>query len=103
MTNSVLTSETLFGEVMSKWIQSYRDLPLLLNQWANIVRWELRPRIFLRTTEFLWQEGHTAHVPSEDASRYAMQILADVYRDFIQSELAIPVLVGRKTKRERFA
>lgn len=97
------TSETLFGEVMAKWIQSYRDLPLLLNQWANVVRWEMRPRIFLRTTEFLWQEGHTAHVSQEDASQYAQRILLDVYRDFMVNVLAIPVYVGRKTKRERFA
>src|SRR4249920_3229172 len=72
------TSETLFGEFMAKWIQSYRDLPLLLNQWANVVRWELRPRIFLPTTEFLWQEGHTAHATREDAAAYARRILLDV-------------------------
>jgi prolyl-tRNA synthetase len=97
------TSETLFGEVMSKWIQSYRDLPLLLNQWANVVRWELRPRVFLRTTEFLWQEGHTAHATSEDAAEYALKILHEVYRDFFVDMLAIPVMIGRKTKKERFA
>jgi len=97
------TSETLFGEVMSKWIQSYRDLPLLLNQWANVVRWELRPRVFLRTTEFLWQEGHTAHASREEAAEYALGILHNVYRDFFVNVLAIPVFVGRKTKRERFA
>ena len=97
------TSETLFGEVMAKWIQSYRDLPLLLNQWANVVRWELRPRIFLRTTEFLWQEGHTAHATEQDAAAYALTILHEVYRDFFTKVLAIPVLVGRKTKKERFA
>jgi prolyl-tRNA synthetase len=97
------TSETLFGELMAKWIQSHRDLPLLLNQWANVVRWELRPRIFLRTTEFLWQEGHTAHATREDAAAYARRILIDVYRDFMTSLLAIPVLVGMKTARERFA
>jgi prolyl-tRNA synthetase len=97
------TSETLFGEVMAKWVQSYRDLPLLLNQWANVVRWELRPRIFLRTTEFLWQEGHTAHVSEADASQFALKILFQVYQDFFENVLAIPVLTGRKTKMERFA
>ncbi len=97
------TSETLFGELMAKWIQSYRDLPLLLNQWANVVRWELRPRIFLRTTEFLWQEGHTAHATQEDAAAYARRILTDVYRDFMVEMLAMPVLIGVKTSRERFA
>jgi len=97
------TSETVFGELMAKWIQSYRDLPLLLNQWANVVRWELRPRIFLRTTEFLWQEGHTAHATYEDAAAYARTILADVYRDFMVEMLAMPVLTGAKTARERFA
>ncbi len=97
------TSETLFGELMAKWIQSYRDLPLLLNQWANVVRWELRPRIFLRTTEFLWQEGHTAHATRDDAAAYARRILLDAYRDFMVEMLAMPVLVGVKTARERFA
>src|SRR3954468_19529373 len=97
------TSETVIGEYMSKWIQSYRDLPLLLNQWANVVRWELRPRLFLRTTEFLWQEGHCAHATEEDAARYARLILDDVYADFMEQALAIPVLRGRKTARERFA
>jgi prolyl-tRNA synthetase len=97
------TSETVIGEYMAKWIQSYRDLPLLLNQWANVVRWELRPRIFLRTTEFLWQEGHTAHATEEDAAEYSMRILDDVYADFMENVLALPVLRGRKTARERFA
>lgn len=97
------TSETLFGEVMAKWIQSHRDLPLLLNQWANVVRWEMRPRLFLRTSEFLWQEGHTAHATGEDAAAYARRIHLDVYRDFLRSVLALPVLVGVKTARERFA
>ncbi|MGO4535729.1 proline--tRNA ligase [Leifsonia sp. 2MCAF36] len=97
------TSETLFGGVMSKWIQSHRDLPMLLNQWANVVRWELRPRLFLRTTEFLWQEGHTAHATAGDAAAYAKRVHLDVYRDFLQDVLAIPVLVGVKTRRERFA
>ncbi|AJT41285.1 proline--tRNA ligase [Psychromicrobium lacuslunae] len=97
------TSETLFGELMSKWIQSHRDLPMLLNQWANVVRWEMRPRLFLRTSEFLWQEGHTAHASREDANAYALRIHLEVYRDFLQDVLAIPVLVGVKSRRERFA
>jgi prolyl-tRNA synthetase len=97
------TSETLFGEVMSRWVQSHRDLPMLLNQWANVVRWEMRPRLFLRTSEFLWQEGHTAHASREDATAYALRIHLDVYRDFLQNVLAIPVLVGVKSRRERFA
>ncbi|MEO6987983.1 MAG: proline--tRNA ligase [Aquihabitans sp.] len=97
------TSETVIGEFMAKWINSHRDLPLLLNQWANVVRWELRTRIFLRTSEFLWQEGHTAHATEAGASAYALQILHDVYRDFMVNVLAMPVLVGRKTRQERFA
>ncbi|WP_285117204.1 proline--tRNA ligase [Leifsonia sp. fls2-241-R2A-40a] len=97
------TSETMFGELMSKWIQSHRDLPMLLNQWANVVRWEMRPRLFLRTSEFLWQEGHTAHASREDAAAYALRVHLDVYRDFLQNVLAIPVLVGVKSRRERFA
>lgn len=97
------TSETVIGEFMAKWVNSHRDLPLLLNQWANVVRWELRTRIFLRTSEFLWQEGHTAHATEADASAYALRILEDVYRDFMIEVLAMPVLIGRKTKQERFA
>jgi prolyl-tRNA synthetase len=97
------TSETVFGEQMAKWVNSYRDLPLLLNQWANVVRWELRPRLFLRTSEFLWQEGHTVHSSAEDAAAYALQIHHDVYRDFLVDVLALPVLLGRKTAEERFA
>ena len=97
------TSETVIGEYMAKWVDSYRDLPLLLNQWANVVRWELRPRVLLRTTEFLWQEGHTAHATEEDARNYARRILHEVYEDFMRTVLAMPVLVGRKTARERFA
>ncbi len=97
------TSETIIDSFLAKWIQSYRDLPLLVNQWANVVRWELRPRLFLRTTEFLWQEGHTAHADEDDAHRYALRILREVYEDFMVSVLAAPVLVGRKTDRERFA
>jgi prolyl-tRNA synthetase len=97
------TSETVFGEYMAKWVQSYRDLPLLLNQWANVVRWELRPRVFLRTSEFLWQEGHTAHATREDAARYARLIHDDVYLGFLRDVLALPVEVGIKTEVERFA
>jgi prolyl-tRNA synthetase len=97
------TSETVFGECMAKWIQSYRGLPLLLNQWANVVRWELRPRIFLRTSEFLWQEGHTAHASEDDAARYARLIHEDVYTAFLRDALAMPVLGGIKTNVERFA
>ena len=97
------TSETVIGEFMAKWIDSYRDLPLLLNQWANVVRWELRPRLFLRTSEFLWQEGHTAHVDEADARAYARKILHEVYEDFMVGVLGIPVLTGLKTARERFA
>jgi prolyl-tRNA synthetase len=97
------TSETVIGEYMAKWVQSYRDLPLLLNQWGNVVRWELRPRLFLRTTEFLWQEGHTAHATREDAAAFATRIHLDVYRDFLVNVLAIPVFIGVKTARERFA
>src|SRR6187397_2264310 len=97
------TSETVIGEFMAKWVNSYRDLPLLLNQWANVVRWELRPRMFLRTSEFLWQEGHTAHATEADARAYARRILHEVYEDFMVNVLAIPVQVGRKTARERFA
>ncbi len=97
------TSETVIGEFMAKWIDSYRDLPLLLNQWANVVRWELRPRVFLRTSEFLWQEGHTAHVDEADARAYARRILHEAYEDFMVNVLALPVVVGRKTMRERFA
>ncbi len=97
------TSETVIGEYMAKWIQSYRDLPLLLNQWANVVRWELRPRLFLRTSEFLWQEGHTAHATFDDARAYAERIHHEVYAAFMTDVLAMPVVVGRKTAKERFA
>jgi prolyl-tRNA synthetase len=97
------TSETIFGEQMAKWVNSYRDLPLLLNQWANVVRWEMRPRLFLRTSEFLWQEGHTVHSSAADAAEYALRIHHEVYRDFLVDVLALPVLLGRKTAEERFA
>ncbi|MGA7228687.1 MAG: aminoacyl--tRNA ligase-related protein, partial [Acidimicrobiia bacterium] len=91
------TSETIINSYFSKWIQSYRDLPLLVNQWANVVRWELRPRIFLRTTEFLWQEGHTAHASEDEARAYMLKILHEVYRMFMVNVLAIPVIAGIKT------
>ncbi|MET9120215.1 proline--tRNA ligase [Streptomyces sp. NPDC004528] len=97
------TSETIINASFSKWVQSYRDLPLLINQWANVVRWEMRPRVFLRTTEFLWQEGHTAHATYEDARDYAAYIHKEVYEDFMVNVLGIDVLLGRKTPRERFA
>ncbi len=97
------TSETVFGEYLARWVQSYRDLPMCLNQWANVVRWELRPRLFLRTTEFLWQEGHTVHATQIDAAAYARQIHADVYQSVLEDVLAIPVITGLKTDSERFA
>ena len=95
------TSETIIWDAYSRWVQSYRDLPLLYNQWANVVRWELRPRLFLRTTEFLWQEGHTAHETNEEAWEEAMQML-EVYRQVAEDVMAMPVHVGRKTASERF-
>jgi prolyl-tRNA synthetase len=96
------TSEALIWSTYARWVQSYRDLPLLYNQWANIVRWELRPRLFLRTSEFLWQEGHTAHETEEEAVAEALTILHDVYADTVENVLAIPVLRGRKSESERF-
>ena len=96
------TSEALIWSTYARWVQSYRDLPLLYNQWANVVRWELRPRLFLRTSEFLWQEGHTAHETEEEAVAEALTILHDVYADTIENVLAIPVLRGRKSESERF-
>ncbi|MBS0615725.1 MAG: proline--tRNA ligase [Verrucomicrobia bacterium] len=95
------TSETIIGETFAKWITSYRDLPLLINQWANIVRWEMRTRLFLRTTEFLWQEGHTAHATADEALEETMRMLG-VYADFAEKTLAIPVIRGEKTPTERF-
>jgi prolyl-tRNA synthetase len=97
------TSETIINAYFSKWIQSYRDLPLLINQWSNVVRWELRPRLFLRTTEFLWQEGHTAHATEADARMFALRVVREVYEDFMVHVLGVPVLAGRKTERERFS
>ena len=95
------TSETIIGESFSRWIESYRDLPLKINQWANVVSWEMRPRIFLRTSEFLWQEGHTAHATYEEAQEETLQML-DVYRELYEDYLAIPVIVGEKSIGERF-
>jgi len=96
------TSETIIYAMYAKWIQSYRDLPLLINQWANVVRWELRTRLFLRTTEFLWQEGHTAHATEAEAEEETLRMLG-VYRTFMEQWMAMPVVTGRKTDSERFA
>src|SRR5438445_8697052 len=96
------TSETIIYAMFAKWIQSYRDLPLLLNQWANVVRWEMRTRLFLRTTEFLWQEGHTAHADEAGAEQEARLILG-IYRRFAEEWMAMPVLTGLKTESEKFA
>jgi len=96
------TSETIIWSMYKKWIDSYRDLPLLINQWANVVRWEMRTRLFLRTTEFLWQEGHTAHATFDEAEAEARQML-DVYRKMAEEYMAIPVLTGSKSEREKFA
>jgi prolyl-tRNA synthetase len=95
------TSETIIGATFAKWVQSYRDLPLLINQWANVVRWELRTRMFLRTTEFLWQEGHTVHATAEEATAETLQML-DVYANFAEKYLAMPVIRGEKSAAERF-
>lgn len=96
------TSETTIGAAMARWIQGYRDLPLKLNQWANVVRWELRPRLFLRTTEFLWQEGHTAHATWEEAQEETLMILVEVYEAVLRDVLGLPVMVGLKTQAETF-
>ena len=96
------TSETIIGYFYSKWVRSYRDLPLLINQWANVMRWEMRTRPFLRTTEFLWQEGHTVHATEEDAERETLLILHDVYADFVEKDMAIPVIRGLKSEKEKF-
>lgn len=95
------TSETIIGAAFARWVQSYRDLPLLINQWANVMRWEMRPRLFLRTAEFLWQEGHTAHETQEEAIEET-KLMHRVYEDFMVNQLAIPVIPGEKTERERF-
>src|SRR4029078_6058112 len=96
------TSETIIWNTYKTWIQSYRDLPLLVNQWANVVRWEMRTRLFLRTAEFLWQEGHTAHATAEEAIAETLQML-NVYADFAEQYMAVPVIQGEKTSGERFA
>jgi len=95
------TSETIIGEMYSRWVQSYRDLPILINQWANVVRWEMRTRLFLRTAEFLWQEGHTAHATQEEAVEETLKMLK-VYEDFAQNYMAMPVICGQKTEGEKF-
>ncbi len=96
------TSETIIWNSYRNWIQSYRDLPLLINQWCNVVRWEMRTRLFLRTTEFLWQEGHTAHAIYEEAEEETVRMLG-VYRRFAEEYMALPVIEGRKTDKEKFA
>src|SRR6266542_1703950 len=96
------TSETIIYAMLAKWVQSYRDLPVLINQWANVVRWEMRTRLFLRTLEFLWQEGHTAHATEHEAEEEARKMLG-VYRDFMEGWMAMPVITGIKTDSERFA
>src|SRR5579872_6186982 len=95
------TSETIIGDAFARWIRSHRDLPLLINQWANVVRWEMRPRLFLRTTEFLWQEGHTAHASETEAIEETKRML-EVYRAFAEEVLAMPVIAGEKPENERF-
>lgn len=95
------TSETIIGDSFSRWVESYRDLPLLINQWANVVRWEMRPRVFLRTSEFLWQEGHTVHASEEEAVEETLKML-EVYRSFMEDVLAMPVIIGKKSPNERF-
>jgi len=95
------TSETIIGELFARWVQSYRDLPLLINQWANVVRWEMRPRLFLRTAEFLWQEGHTVHASAEEAMEET-RLMLDTYATFAEEWLAMPVIRGEKTEAERF-
>ena len=96
------TSETIIGHFYAKWVRSYRDLPLLINQWANVMRAEMRTRPFLRTAEFLWQEGHTVHVDEADAERETLLILDEVYADFVEKEMAVPVIRGLKTEKEKF-
>ena len=96
------TSETIIWAMYKNWIQSHRDLPILINQWANVVRWEMRTRLFLRTMEFLWQEGHTAHATADEAEAEALRML-EVYRVFAEDYLAMPVIAGVKSEKEKFA
>src|SRR5205814_6566324 len=96
------TSETIIYAMYAKWVQSYRDLPVLINQWANVVRWEMRTRLFLRTLEFLWQEGHTAHATRDEAERETKMILMDCYRRFAEEWMAMPVLTGPKSEGQKF-
>jgi prolyl-tRNA synthetase len=96
------TSETIIGHMYAKWIQSYRDLPVLINQWGNVIRWEMRTKLFLRTSEFNWQEGHTAHATEEEAQEETLRML-EVYADFAVKEAAVPVVPGRKTESEKFS
>ena len=96
------TSETIINHMFAKWVSSWRDLPLMVNQWCNVVRWEMRPRLFLRTTEFLWQEGHTAHATEKEAIDESLKML-EVYRSFAEEVLAIPVVAGEKSSAEKFA
>ena len=96
------TSETIINAMYAKWVRSYRDLPILINQWANVVRWEMRTRLFLRTTEFLWQEGHTVHASAEEAQEETLRML-NVYKDFAETEMAMPVITGQKSMAEKFA
>lgn len=97
------TSEAIIGHMFAKWVHSWRDLPVLVNQWANVVRWEMRTRPFLRTTEFLWQEGHTCHATEEEAEEETLKILNEVYADFVEKEMSLPVYKGLKTDKEKFA
>jgi prolyl-tRNA synthetase len=96
------TSETIIGHFYSQWVKSWRDLPLLINQWANVMRWEMRTRPFLRTAEFLWQEGHTVHATDDEAERETLMVLNDIYADFVENVMALPVIKGLKTKNETF-
>src|SRR6059058_772952 len=96
------TSETIIGYFYAKWVRSWRDLPMLINQWANVMRWEMRTRLFLRTAEFLWQEGHTCHETEEEAEQETLRML-EVYRAFSEDYMAMPVMPGRKTDSEKFA
>ena len=101
MHRTVTLSGSIIGAMYARWVQSWRDLPLLVNQWANVVRWEMRPRVFLRTAEFLWQEGHTAHATREEAVEETLRML-DVYATFAERDLAMPVIRGPKPAAERF-